>query len=81
MIQNDYADFDVPQNLKFKTLDIIRMGGLQCSAQIAPDNFAGVLQAPNKIIRATVELSFSVANKDIIVHGTLRGEREVECAR
>lgn len=77
----DYADFDVPQDLKFKTHEIIRMGGLNCTAQIPAENFAGILQAPNKITKAAVELSFSVANKDIIVAGKISGEREVECAR
>ena len=81
MTQNNYADFDVPQNLKFKTHDIIRMGGLNCTAQIAAENFAGVLQAPNKITKAAVELSFSVTPKDIIVSGRISGQREVECAR
>lgn len=76
-----YAEYDVPQNLKFKTHDIIRMGGLNCSAQIAPENFEGVLQAPNQITKAAVELSFSVTPKDIIVAGKISGEREVECAR
>ncbi len=81
MTQNNYADFDVPQNLKFKTHDIIRMGGLNCSAQIPAENFAGVLEAPNKITQAAVELSFSVTPKEIIVSGKISGEREVECAR
>lgn len=81
MTQNNYADFDVPQNLKFKTHDIIRLGNFNCSAQIAAENFAGVLEAPNKITQATVELSFSVTPKDIIVTGKISGRREVECAR
>ena len=81
MANVNYADFDVPQDLKFKTHEIIRMGGLNCTAQIPAENFAGVLQAPNKITKAAVELSFSVANKDIIVAGKIFGEREVECAR
>lgn len=81
MTQNNYADFDVPQNLKFKTHDIIRLGNFNCTAQIAAENFAGVLQAPNKIIKAAVELSFSVTPKDIIVAGQISGLREVECAR
>ena len=81
MTQNNYADFDVPQNLKFKTHDIIRLGNFNCSAQIAAENFADVLQAPNKITKATVELSFSVTPKDIIVAGKISGQREVECAR
>ena len=81
MANANYADFDVPQNLKFKTHEILRMGGLTCSAQIAAENFAGVLQAPNKITKAMVTLSFSVAGKDILVTGKISGEREVECAR
>jgi len=81
MTQNNYADFDVPQNLKFKMHDIVRMGNFNCSAQIAAENFAGVLQAPNKITKAVVELSFSLTPKDIIVSGQISGEREVECAR
>jgi len=81
MTSSIYAEYDVPQNLKFKTHDLIRMRGLNCTTQIAPENFAGVLQAPNKITKAAVELSFSVTSKDIIVAGKIAGEREVECAR
>ena len=81
MANADYTDFDVPQDLKFKTHEIIRMGGLTCTAQLKAENFAGVLQAPNKITKAAIELSFSIANKDIIVAGKIFGEREVECAR
>lgn len=81
MMQSIYADYDVPQNLKFKTHDLIRMGGLNCSAQIGAENFEGILQAPNKIVKAVVDLSFSVTPKEIIVAGKISGEREVECAR
>ena len=81
MTQNNYADFDVPQNLQFKTHDIIRLGNFNCSAQIAAENFVDVLEAPNKITKAGVELSFSITPKDIIVTGTICGQREVECAR
>ncbi len=81
MTQNNYADFDVPQDLKFKTHDLIRLGNFNCTAQIAAENFAGVLQAPNKITKAEVALSFSVTPKDIIVTGQISGTREVECAR
>lgn len=77
----NYADFDVPQDLKFKTHEIIRMGGLKCSAQLSAESLAGILQAPNQIIQATVELSFSIAGKDMLVSGKISGMREVECAR
>ena len=81
MTSSLYADFDVPQYLKFKTHDLIRLGNFNCSAKLKAENFAGVLQAPNKITKAGVELSFSVTPKDIIVTGQISGEREVECAR
>ena len=81
MTQNNYADFDVPQNLQFKTHDIIRLGNFNCTAKLAAENFADVLQTPNKITKAEVALSFSVTPKDIIVTGKISGQREVECAR
>lgn len=81
MMHLNYADYDVPQNLQFKTHDIVRMGGLQCTAQLPAQNFSDVLESPNKITKAAVTLSFSVANKEIMVHGTITGEREVQCAR
>ena len=80
-MQSTYAEFDVPQNLKFKTHDIIRMEGLHCCAEILAENFADVLQAPNKITKAKMELSFSLTPKEILVTGKICGEREVECAR
>ena len=81
MTQSNYVDYDVPRDLKFKTHDIVRMGGLDCSAQLPAEQFADVLQVPNKITKAVVSLSFAVANKEIIVKGAIAGEREVECAR
>ena len=62
-----YQDYDVPQDLQFKTADIIRMNGLQCSCQLRPVDFENIFSAPNKITQVAVELSFSVANKEIIV--------------
>lgn len=76
-----YKEYDVPQDLQFKTADIIRMGGLICSAGLSTKYFADVFSAPNKIIKATVELSFSVADKEILVRGRVFGTREVQCAR
>ena len=48
-----YRDYDVPQDLKFKTADILRMGGLECSAQLSPKYFERVFTAPNKITAGT----------------------------
>lgn len=76
-----YRDYDVPADLKFKTADIIRMGGLECSSQISTKYFADLFTAPNKITEVTVKLSFSVADKEILVRGEATGMREVQCAR
>ena len=76
-----YYDYDVPQDLQFKLADIIRMGGLSCSTQIKPAYFENLLEPPNKIIQATVSLSFSVASKEVLVRGKISGTRQVQCAR
>jgi len=76
-----YTQYDVPQDLQFQTSDIVRMGGLICSAQIAPKNLIGVLETPNKITKVVVKLSFSVASQEILVQGEISGERSIQCAR
>lgn len=76
-----YKDYDVPQDLRFKTADIIRMGGLDCSARLSPKFFAGIFTEPNKITQVSVELSFSPADKEMLVRGRVWGEREIQCAR
>ena len=81
MKQNPYAQYDVPQNLQFKTADIIRMGGLDCMVCLRPSDFEGILSAPNKITRASVTLAFSVATNAVLVRGRAEGTREIECAR
>lgn len=76
-----YKDYDVPQDLRFKTADIIRMGGLECSSVLSTKYFADVFTAPNKITKVNVELAFSVADREILVRGRVWGQREVECSR
>lgn len=81
MDKNLYAQYDVPQNLQFKTADIIKMGGLACMAQLRAADFDGIFAPPNKITRVKITLSFSVATNEILVRGKVEGEREIECAR
>ena len=76
-----YQDYDVPRNLQFKTSDIIRMGGLKCSCVLDARLLEGVLEEPHRIVRAEAELSFSIANPEILVQGCVKGQREVQCAR
>ena len=74
-----YHDYDVPQDLQFKTADILRLGGLECTAQLSPKYFSDVFTQPNKITSVTVSLS--VASKEILVKGKIAGKRLVQCAR
>ena len=76
-----YQEYDVPQDLQFKTADILRGNGLQCSCVLSEKALEGLFDKPNRLTKAQVELSFSVANKDILVQGKVQGEREIECAR
>ena len=76
-----YRDFDVPTDLKFKTVDIVHMGGLKCSCLLTDRQTEGMLEPPNRITQAEVELSFTLAAADILVRGTIHGKRYVECAR
>lgn len=76
-----YHDYDVPQDLKFKTIDIVRMGGLKCSCVLNAKYLDGLFEAPNRISKAAVELSFSVASNEILVQGRVDAKREVQCAR
>jgi len=77
----DYLDYDVPENLRFRTLDIVRMKGLECTAKLAPKDFNNILSEPDKILSVNVKLSFSISNKDIFVHGELDGQIRARCGR
>ncbi len=76
-----YHDYDVPQDLRFKTADILRAGGLNCSCVVGASFLEGLFEAPNRLIKAAVELTFSVASQEILVQGRLSAVREVQCAR
>ena len=76
-----YQEYDVPRDLKFKTADIVRMGGLKCSCVLEATCLDGLFEAPNRITKAAVELSFSVASNESLVQGRVEGTREVQCAR
>jgi len=81
MNNNLYEQYEVPQDLQFKTADLVKMGGLKCMSLLRPSNFENVLTPPNKITRVQVTLSFSVAANEILVNGEVAGDREVSCAR
>lgn len=76
-----YHDYDVPNDLQFKTADILRMGGLDCSTVVSPKYLQDLLEKPHQITKVNLKLSFSVASKEILVRGEMDGTREVECAR
>ncbi|ACC98211.1 hypothetical protein Emin_0656 [Elusimicrobium minutum Pei191] len=77
----NYADYDVPEDLVFRTKDIIRMKGLKCSAKLAPKDFENILSEPNKITSVKVNLNFSISQKDILVQGRVYGATKLQCGR
>lgn len=82
MTENDfYQNYEVPQDLRFYTQDILRGGGLNCSAKLAPKYFDSIFTAPNKITQAHVELEFWPAGKEIMARGRVYGKRQVRCDR
>ena len=76
-----YTNYDVPADLQFKTADILRMGGLDCTAQLSRSYFEDIFAAPNKITQVSITVSFSVATNEILARGKITGKRLVQCAR
>lgn len=76
-----YTDYEIPQDLKFKTKDIIDMGGLKCSSVLNPKDFEDCRDSAGKIKKISVKLKFSLLSKEILVSGSVNGISEVECSR
>lgn len=79
--QDFLQNFDVPEDLQFYTADILRDGGLRCTAVLDPKYFEDLFTPPAKITRAQVRLEFFPSGKEILVRGAVTGERSVQCAR
>lgn len=76
-----YQNYEVPEDLKFRTLDVLREGGLNCSAKLSAKYFADLFTPPNKITAAQVSLEFWPTGKEITVRGRVWGKRSVRCDR
>lgn len=76
-----YQNYDVPEDLRFRTQDILRNEGLNCSAKLAPKYFETLFTPPNKITQVQVELAFWPTGKEITVKGRVWGKRSVRCDR
>ena len=77
----NHHDYEIPADLIFETRDIVDMGGLKCSAQLNPKDFADVLAAPAHFKKIELKLHFSVVNKEILTQGVLSGTINVQCSR
>ena len=76
-----YQNYDVPEDLRFRTQDILRNEGLNCSAKLAPKYFETLFTPPNKITQVQVGLAFWPTGKEITVKGRIWGKRSVRCDR
>jgi len=77
----DYEDYEIPKDLVFYTQDILDMHGLKCSVLANTKDFENILEAPAKIKKLRIYLSFSVLSKEILVQGELVGTIETQCSR
>lgn len=77
----NYEDYEIPKNLIFETEDILDMHGLECSLVCDPKDFEDIIEAPSKIKKIRVYLTFSVLSKEILVQGNVAGTLGVQCAR
>ncbi len=75
----NYENFEIPKDLKFRTKDIVDLGGLSCSVLLDIKDFEDIYEAPNRLTRLEVKLRFSVAGKDIYVGGTIAGAAQLNC--
>ena len=76
-----YQNYEVPEDLRFRTQDIVRNAGLNCSAKLAPKYFDALFTPPNKITEVHVALEFWPTGKEITVRGRVWGVRQVRCDR
>jgi len=81
MSDSFYQHYDVPEDLRFCTQDILRNGGLNCTCKLATKYFDTLFTPPNKITQAQVALEFFPTGKDITVRGRVWGTRSVRCDR
>jgi len=75
------ADYEVPQDLKFSTLDLTRLENLDFTLKLDKKYYENILEKPNKITSAVVSCSITVNQKDIFVNGSVSGGRELQCGR
>ena len=82
MAENSFLNaYEVPEDLQFRSADILRDGGLNCSAKLAPKYFDTLFTPPNKITEVWVELAFFPTGKEILCKGRVWGKRTVRCDR
>lgn len=75
------TNFEIPQDLKFYTIDLERLKKLNFSLKLDKKYFEDVLEKPNKITAVTVTCEATVNQKDIFINGKVDGKRTVICAR
>lgn len=81
MSDNFYQNYEVPQDLQFRTQDILRNGGLNCACKLTEKCFDTIFTPPNKITQAQLSLEFWPTGKEITVRGRVWGKRSVRCDR
>ncbi|MCX5783612.1 MAG: hypothetical protein NTW04_04160, partial [Elusimicrobia bacterium] len=74
-------DYKVPANLIFRTRDIIKLGGLKCSARLDPQDFADSLESPAKLLKLNLKLDISFGTRGLLALGKLSGRTSLQCTK
>ncbi len=81
MTEKNFENYELPQNLKFKTQDIIEMGGLRCTLKLDPKYFSEIYLPPNRITDAHITVEFSLGSDDLLAQGWLNCSANLLCHR
>jgi len=67
--------------LIFSAEEIREKGGLTVTRTLDPGLFAGVLEAPAEVAKASADLVFSIGGDSILLDGAVQAGLRLECAR
>lgn len=74
-------NYDIPQNLIFKSADILERGGLRCFVKPDAALFANLLGEEEKLSEITLKLDFFVGDGEILAEGAFKLKTTCRCSR
>ncbi|MDD4004831.1 MAG: DUF177 domain-containing protein [Elusimicrobiaceae bacterium] len=73
--------YQLPEDLRFRTDDLLALGGMKCTVRLKPDDLAGTVFEPGSVESATLKLDISVGGADFLAWGRIKGRKTLACSR